>query len=1331
MSTRGNHDAESPTRKLSRTRHGFRGTVVLVTAILLVAAPSSALSKLPVGAGEGLSPHLTSSSVALSALPAAPQYVGTSITLTATVSGTGSPGPTGTVNFENNGVSIGGCSARSLSAQVATCVTTSLVAGTNPLKAIYSGDTKFSTSTSATLNYVISSAPSAPSGVSAVVINGRAIVNWTAATPNGGLPVLGYTVTASTLQTCTLSMSPTPASLNCTVPNLSTTGSVTFTVTATSSGGRGPSSASSNSVTPSLATTTVSLNTVPPYPVSPQNLGVPVTFTAFVTPESATGSVEFEVGGTSIAGCATQSVEDGISTCTTRSLLAATNTISAVYLGDSNDAMSTSSLLSYVVSSTTLTANSPLVVTSLSGPFTSTLILTTSGGSSTATTSFVVVNGTATGCTVTPSGSVFDLNVSDPGTCLVTATQPASGTYLGESSNVATVVMYSSYSATYSGGMYTCPQGGTITGAYYCLISGATPTVPGVPISVVADAGSGSAVITWIPPNLSGSATVTTYTATATDATYIANGGETCVAIEGTGCTMTGLTDGDSYSFTVVAANVVGNSDPSAVSNSVVPATTPSAPTGLTASVASAASATLTWTASSSSGGEPILGYTVISYLGGVTAGPTCSTTGAITCTISGLTTGNAYTFSVAARSVVGSSVPSIVYPANQDEWSLSSMPSGGGGGYTASAYGGGTYLAFPYNTYTDYYSTTNGSTWSTATFPLNDTGSVVYGNGVFVALDNGTAYAAYSSNGIIWTEFALPGGQYTYLSFVNGEFIAGSDSSYSKVAYSTNGSVWTAVSTPDPPGGPVIYGDGVDMMISYSNEGVMLSTNNGVTWTWNNPTSSDNVTAIGYGNGTFVALSNGSAAAYSANGGTTWMSTAMPSSSYDWVDVTYASGVFVAYGGLSASGLTAYSMNGSSWTTTTLPGDLFQGVVVAGLDVAIDELDGQSSAQISTDGDVWENTSLPSNSGAAWDLPIINGSQISVVGALGFELFATMSDGLLITAPPSVPSAPANPTLSSAGIASWSAAVANGSPVTGYTVTMTDTTNSGRGGQTCTTTSLTCSPTGLTVGDMYTFSVTATNTNGMSPAGTSPPVVVTSVVVHGTTNFAYTGSAQTFTVGPGITLITVALTGGSGGLALYGTASGGGAQVTGTIAVIPGEVITVDVGGVGGGTYGGWGGSMGGGSGYVGGSTNGGGGGGASSISYYGTELAIAAGGGGSGSGGPNGGAGGLNGLSGSSGGGANGGGGATTTGVGAGGSGDEGSGTNGSAGVGGNGGNGLGEVGSGGGGGLFGGGGGGGGNGGSGGGGGGSSLAPPSGSTTTGGLGNTPSNGTVSITF
>ena len=86
-------------------------------------------------------------------------------------------------------------------------------------------------------------------------------------------------------------------------------------------------------------------------------------------------------------------------------------------------------------------------------------------------------------------------------------------------------------------------------------------------------------------------------------------------ACRGTSATITGLTDGTSYTFTVAATNAVGTSQPSVQSNSVTPATFPGAPQGVVAT-AGDGTANVTWTAPTSNGGSPLTAYTVTPFIG-------------------------------------------------------------------------------------------------------------------------------------------------------------------------------------------------------------------------------------------------------------------------------------------------------------------------------------------------------------------------------------------------------------------------------------------------------------------------------------------------------------------------------------------------------------------------------------------------------------------------------------------------------------------------------------------------------------------------------------------
>ena len=152
------------------------------------------------------------------------------------------------------------------------------------------------------------------------------------------------------------------------------------------------------------------------------------------------------------------------------------------------------------------------------------------------------------------------------------------------------------------------------------------------------------------------------YTVTATDTTTPANGGQTASG-SSSPITVSGLTDGDAYTFTVTATGVDGTGSGLGGLAAVIPANVPDAPTGVSATPG-AASASVSFTAPFNEG-SPITGYTVTATdtttpaNGGQTASGASSPI-----TVGGLTNGDAYTFTVTATNADGTGAASAASSA-------------------------------------------------------------------------------------------------------------------------------------------------------------------------------------------------------------------------------------------------------------------------------------------------------------------------------------------------------------------------------------------------------------------------------------------------------------------------------------------------------------------------------------------------------------------------------------------------------------------------------------------------------------------------------------------
>ena len=280
-----------------------------------------------------------STTTSLAASPATSSVYGESVTLTATVGGTGSP--TGTVTFSDVAGTLG---TGTVSGGKATFSTSSLAVGSYSFTATYGGDANNSGSSSSALAYSVAKASTTTvdSGPGTVVYGQSVTISATVApvSPGAGTPT--GTVTFGSLGTGTLSggkASVTTSSLP-----------VGTTSVAISYGGDGNFSGSTGntvSVTVNKAGTSSTLSSSAPTAAP----GVSVTFTDTVVPVAPgagtpTGTVAFMDGSTTLG---TGTLSGGKATFSTSSLAIGSHSITAVYGGDGNFSGSTSNTVTQTV----------------------------------------------------------------------------------------------------------------------------------------------------------------------------------------------------------------------------------------------------------------------------------------------------------------------------------------------------------------------------------------------------------------------------------------------------------------------------------------------------------------------------------------------------------------------------------------------------------------------------------------------------------------------------------------------------------------------------------------------------------------------------------------------------------------------------------------------------------------------------------------------------------------------------------------------------------------------------------------------------------------------
>lgn len=265
-----------------------------------------------------------------------PSVFGNSVTFTATVSPSA---VSGSVTFYDNGTSLGSSTVIGGSASLQT---STLSVGTHQVSAVYSGDSTYASSTSNTVTQTVNNPP--PASTTTTITGsspnpstyGQSVAFTAHVTSSGGTPSGTVNFYDSGTLLGSSSLSGGIATFSTSKLSAGTHTAITAAYAGSSNFLASTSSPFSQTVSQASTSTTLTSNK------NPAKRRQTITFTASVSPSTATGYVIFYDGGVQLSGQVT--ISSGKANFSTSALSSGTHSITATYTDPNNNYKSSTSL---------------------------------------------------------------------------------------------------------------------------------------------------------------------------------------------------------------------------------------------------------------------------------------------------------------------------------------------------------------------------------------------------------------------------------------------------------------------------------------------------------------------------------------------------------------------------------------------------------------------------------------------------------------------------------------------------------------------------------------------------------------------------------------------------------------------------------------------------------------------------------------------------------------------------------------------------------------------------------------------------------------------------